>query len=45
MSRKTYTLKEVTDIFANLESDYGDDSGEDVENNDSDEEFVSDNVE
>jgi len=45
MSCKTYTLKEVTDIFANLESDDGDDSGEDVENNDSDEEFVSDNVE
>ena len=34
-----YTLKEVVDHFANLESDDGDDSGEDVQSNDSEEEF------
>src|SRR5688572_31432886 len=37
--RKMYTLKEVVDHFANLESFNVDDSGEDVQSNDSDEEF------
>ena len=38
-TKKMYTLKEVVDHFANLESDDGDESGEDAQSSDWDDEF------